>query len=111
MFIVYADKRLERCFSDYRELKKRLPLPWIKTIMKDLKWLEVSASFGDFLDLGVCQPEALKGELQGYWSLHVSANARLILLPEGSEDILCCNTVRIEGVVDYHGKSRSWYLP
>lgn len=61
--------------------------------------------------------EALAGDLKGSYSLRVSANYRLIVKPKtndlSAESLGSCDTLIIEGVVDYHGKGKknSWIIP
>ena len=61
--------------------------------------------------------ESLEADLKGSFSLRVSANYRLIVKPIAID--LCagslknCDTLIIEGVIDYHGKGKkiSWIIP
>ncbi len=61
--------------------------------------------------------ESLEGEYKGSYSLRVSANYRLIVRPKAgdlsAESLKKCDTLIIEGVIDYHGKGKkfSWIIP
>lgn len=77
-------------------------------------------SFPSFLSLkqaGFGKIESLAGDLKGSYSLRVSANYRLIVKPKtndiSAESLGSCDTLIIEGVVDYHGKGKksSWIIP
>lgn len=81
-------------------------------IKKHLDRLEAADCFGDFLKLGLGRPEQLTGYEQIRYSLRVSANARLIIEPNATQDtIMICDEIEIEGVSDYHGSKENWYIP
>ena len=68
--------------------------------------------FGDFLKLGLGRPEQLTGYERIRYSLRVSANERLIIEPNATQDtIMICEEIEIEGVSDYHGDKENWYIP
>ena len=59
---------------------------------------------------------AVRKRVTGYkqvrYSLHVSANARLIIELDATEKtIMICEEVEVEGVTDYHGAKDNWYIP
>ena len=110
MKIKYANTRVEKYFSDYEKMKKKIPFEWVKNVKKHIDRLEASENFGEFLDLGLGHPEKLQGYGNRY-SLRVSPNARLIVEPDASlESIIICGEVEVEGVCDYHGKKENWYI-
>ena len=79
---------------------------------KHLDNLEAADCFGDFLKVGLGRPEQLKGYEQIRYSLHISANVRLIIEPNATQDtIMICEEIEIEGVSDYHGGKENWYIP
>ena len=112
MRITYANKRVEKYFSDYRQMQKVLPADWVRTIKKHIDRFKAAECFGDFLK-GLGHPDPLKGPDAGKWSVHISGNVRLIFMPNASGDaVMICEEVEMEGVVDYHGSSSdSWYIP
>lgn len=111
MKIIYANRKLEKYFSDFKKLKKVLPADWVRTIKKHMDRLEASECFGDFLALGLGKPEQLSGYEGIRYSLHVSANARLIIeLDATKETVKICTEVEVEGVSDYHGDKENWYI-
>lgn len=61
--------------------------------------------------------ESLEGDCKGSYSLRVSANYRFIVKPVAddlsAESMKKCDTLIIEGVIDYHGKGTkfSWIIP
>ena len=112
MQITYASKKVQRYFEDYNEMKKKIPLDWVRTVKKHLDRLRAAAVFGDFLRLNLGHPEKLKGNNAGRYSLHINGNVRLIIEPnEKGDAVMICEVVQIKGVVDYHGDKENWYIP
>lgn len=113
MKITYANSRVEKYFSNYTLMQKKLPFDWVRSIKKMINNLEAADKFDDFLKLGLGKPEQLKGGgEQIRYSVHISANARLIFeLNATCDTILICSEIEIEGVCDYHGSKENWYLP
>ena len=74
-------------------------------------------SFSALQQSGIGKIESLEGDQKGSYSLRVSANYRLIVKPKtkdlSAESLKNCDTLIIEGVIDYHGKGRkfSWIIP
>ena len=109
--ITYASKKVKQCFEDYGEMKKRIPAEWVRTIKKHMDRLKAADTFGDFLTLNLGHPELLKGKDAGKYSIRVTGNVRLIVLPNLSGDsVMICKEIEMEGVVDYHGDKESWYI-
>ena len=112
MRITYANSKVEKYFSDFNRLRSALPADWVRTIKKHLDRLEAADCFGDFLKLGLGRPEQLTDYEQIRYSLRVSANARLIIEPNATQDtIMICDEIEIEGVSDYYGSKENWYIP
>lgn len=112
MHIIYTDKRVERYFEDYRLMKRKLPEEWVRSIKKHINRLEAANNFEDFLKLNLGHPEALTGKDTGAYSLRITGNVRLIIVPEGEgESVMDYSEVELKGVVDYHGSKESWYIP
>lgn len=110
--ITYASPKVEKYFSDFNQMRKKLPSDWVRAIKKHLNNLEAADCFGDFLKLRLGRPEQLSGYKQIRYSLRVSANARLIIEPNATQDtIMICDEIEIEGVSDYHGDKENWYIP
>lgn len=111
MRITYANKRVEKAFTDYSKLKKKLPYEWARAIKKYMDYLKAAENFGDFLSLGLGKPEQLSGYKQVTYSLHISASARLIIeLDATQETVKICEEIEVEGVNDYHGEKNNWYI-
>ena len=111
MWITYANSRVRRFFEDYREMQKKIPFDWVRTIKKHMDRLKAAECFGDFLKLNLGHPEPLKGNMVGKYSLRVSGNVRLIIEPDvKGAAVKICEEIEVEGVVDYHGGKESWYI-
>lgn len=112
MKITYANAKVEKYFSDYAKMQKKLPLEWVRAIKKHINHLEAAECFGDFLKLGLGKPEQLKGYSQIRYSLHVAPHVRLIIEPNATQDtIMICDEIEVEGVSDYHGSKENRYIP
>jgi proteic killer suppression protein len=110
--IKYANKRVEKYFSDYSEMKKRIPADWVRTVKKHIDRLKAADTFGDFLSLNLGHPEPLKGKDIGKYSIRVTGNVRLIVRPsDDGKSVMICEEITMEGVVDYHGDRQTWYIP
>ena len=112
LYITYANKKVERFFANYEEMKKKIPIEWVRTIKKHMDRLRAADTFGDFLKLNLGHPEQLTGKNKGMYSVRVSGNVRLIMKPnEIGDTVMICEEIEMEGVVDYHGGKESWYIP
>lgn len=111
MNITYANKHVEKYFSDYRKMQQIMPTEWVRTIKKHMDRLKAAECFEDFLKLGLGKPEPLRGYDEIRYSLRVSPNARLIIeLDSTNETIMICKELEVEGVCDYHGSKENWYI-
>jgi len=93
-------------------MQKKIPADWVRSVKKTMDRLVAADKFGDFLLLGLGKPEQLKGGgEQIRYSIHVSANARLIIELNATYDtVVICSEIEVEGVCDYHGSKENWYL-
>lgn len=112
MKITYVSKKVEKYFTDYSKMKKKLPFEWVRSIKKLMDYLKAADNFGIFLSLGLGKPERLSGYKEIRYSLHVSANVRLIIeLNATADTVKICEEIEVEGVSDYHGDKDNWYIP
>ena len=112
MKITYANRKVEKYFTDYSRMKKTLPFEWVRAIKKLMDQLKAADNFGIFLSLGLGKPERLTGYKEIRYSLHVSANVRLIIELNTAEDtVKICQEIEVKGVSDYHGGKDNWYIP
>lgn len=110
MEIKYANKNVEKYFTDLNQMRRILPFGWVKKIFKLIELFKNSQDFSDFINYHIWKPELLKGYEIPTYSLHISANARLIIQLEGNEKVRLCTVVEVKGVNDYHGKKDNWYI-
>ena len=84
----------------------------MRSIKKLIDYLKAADNFGIFLSVGLGKPERLVGYEQITYSLHISANVRLIIeLNAEMDTIKICEELEVEGVSDYHGGKDNWYIP
>lgn len=89
----------------------------MRSVKKRYNQLLAFPSFLSLQQSGIGKPESLEGDLKGSYSLRVSANYRLIIKPLAedlrAENLKNCDTVIIQGVIDYHGRGKKyhWLIP
>ncbi|MDY6269272.1 MAG: hypothetical protein SPL39_09995 [Selenomonadaceae bacterium] len=110
--ITYANQRIEKYFTDYTKMRKKIGLELTRSVKKHVDHLRAANCFEDFLRLRLGRPELLKGYKRPRYSIRVSANVRLIieLVDVEPDTIMICEAAEIEGVSDYHGGKDNWYL-
>ena len=87
-----------------------------KAIKKRYNQIVAFSSFSTLQRSGIGKMESLEGDYKGAYSVRVSANYRLIVRPNtkdlSAESLKQCDTLIIEGVIDYHGKGKkfSWII-
>ena len=112
-----ANKRVGKYFDDpdYKNLRKKIGLKLTRTTKMRIVQIRSSSSFYKYLQTGLGKPERLSGTDSDKFSIHISGNVRLIVRPltEGydKEDLMKCESIIIEGVVDYHGDKYNWLIP
>ena len=112
MKIRYANQKVEKFFSDYAVMQKKIPYEWVRTIKKHMDRLKAAECFGDFLALGLGKPEQLKGYKNIRYAIHITPNVRLIIeLLVNSNTVVICEELEVKGVSDYHGGKENWYIP
>lgn len=110
MKVTFASARLKKCFEDSAKLQREVDPSWVRTMMKQMAALIAAENFGDFLSLRLWHPEPLEGS-ESRWSLRISANARLIIELDATNDtVVICTAVEVKGVCDYHGGKNNWYI-
>lgn len=111
MTIKYANAKVKKYFTDYSQMQRKVPFDWVRVIKKHMNHLEAAEQFGDFLKLRLGKPEPLSGYQNIRYSLHISANVRLIIEPCATQDtLLVCTEIEVKGVCDYHGRKENWYI-
>ncbi len=98
-------------------MKEAIGVDLTKSVKKRYNQIISFSSFSALQLSGIGKMESLKGNRKGSYSLWVSANYRLIVKPKSkdrsTENLKKCDTLIIEGVIDYHGKGTkyNWIIP
>ena len=98
-------------------MKKEIDAELTMAVKKRNNQIVAFTSFSALQQSGIGKMESLEGDRKGSYSLRVSANYRLIVKPKAkdlsAESLKSCDTLIIEGVIDYHGKGKkfSWIIP
>lgn len=98
-------------------MKQEIGAELTKAVKKRYNQMIAFSSFSALQHSGIGKMESLVGDRKGSYSLRVSANYRLIIKPKAkdlsAESLKKCDTLIIEGVIDYHGKGKkfSWIIP
>lgn len=124
LYIEYEDVRVEELFADLNDvrdsrnlMKKEIGAELTKAVKKRYNQIVAFSSFSALQQSGIGKMESLEGDRKGSYSLRVSANYRLIVKPRvedlSAESLKSCDTLIVEGVIDYHGKGKkiSWIIP
>lgn len=88
-----------------------------KAVKKRYNQIVSFSSFSALQQSRIGKIESLEGDRKGTYSLTISANYRLIVRPlskdQSAESLKKCDTLVIEGVIDYHGKGAkfNWIIP
>ncbi len=123
MFVEYEDPRVQRIFEDMNDVQnpenlmiKKIGLEKTKAVKKKYNQIVAFSSFSSLLDSRISKMESLSGDKEGSYSLHLTANYRLIVAPNtenrSAEGLRKCDTIIIRGVMDYHGKgaNNNWII-
>jgi proteic killer suppression protein/toxin YoeB len=124
LYIEYEDEKVKELFEDLNNvqdskglMKRVIGTELTKAVKKRYNQIVSFSSFSALQLSGIGKMESLAGDRKESYSLHVSANYRLIVKPKSkdrsAEGLKKCDTLIIEGVIDYHGKGTkySWIIP
>ena len=122
--VEYEDIEVKELFDDLNDvrnsknlMKKEIGAELTKAVKKRYNQIVAFTSFSALQQSGIGKMESLEGDRKGAYSLRVSANYRLIVRPKTKDlsvdSLKNCDTLIIEGVIDYHGKRKkfSWIIP
>jgi Txe/YoeB family toxin of Txe-Axe toxin-antitoxin module len=111
----YESRPVEKYFSDFKLMKKKMGKDLTRNTKKRYNELKAAANFSIYLSTGLGRPHPLSGNLKGYYGLGISDNVRLVVRPDveslDSASLKKCDTVIIRGVMDYHGRKHEWFIP
>ena len=119
--VEYEDDEVKELFDDLNDIrnsknlmKKEIGAELTKAVKKRYNQIVAFTSFSALQQSGIGKMESLEGDRKGSYSLRVSANYRLIVKPKtkdlSTESLKSCDTLIIEGVIDYHGKGKKIQL-
>lgn len=121
MQIEYENHQVKKMFDDFENigttkhlLEKKVGKELTKAIRKRIIQIIAAETFDIYLKNSPRKPHLLVGGGIRY-SVHLTSNWRLIIKPKITENTIAqlreCQTILIEGVVDYHGKKEHWLIP
>ena len=122
MRVLYKDEYVRNLFEDLRDhksikkkLQKVISFEYLRSIKMKFDQLLASPNFYFVIYQRIGKCEALVGDMKGKYSIHISANYRIIISPNSLSleinDLKLCEEFYIEGVVDYHGNKQNWIIP
>ena len=124
LYIEYEDDEVKGLFDDLNNvynsknlMRKEIGAELARAVKKRYNQITAFSSFSVLRQSGIGKMESLEGDCKGSYSLRISANYRLIVKPKAkdlsAESLKSCDTLIIEGVIDYHGKGKkiSWIIP
>jgi len=115
MRIRYDNSKIEKAFSDLRQMQKAHGKDFAKQIVKRYSEIEAMPYFSEYLNLGLGKPHSLEGVFSGCYGLSVTGNVRMVIEPVcddlSPESLKNCDEVILKGVVDYHGQKYEWIIP
>lgn len=115
MLIEYEDEAVEKVFTDFILMRRKVGNDITKATKKRLDQIKASINFNIYLSTGLGKPHPLYENLKGYYGISITGNLRLIVKPDAKsldpEDLKECDTVIIKGVMDYHGRKNEWLIP
>ena len=121
MKLEYENSKIEQYFSDLENiasskklLQKQIGLDLAKMAKKRMKQLKALKFFQDYLNNRIGHPHSLEGNLNACYGVDLNSHIRLIIQPVppdlSSEALKNCGTVKIIGIVDYHGGKDEWLI-
>lgn len=97
-------------------MKKLIGEELTRAVKKRYDQLKSANTFWIYLCTGLGKPHSLT-DMYGCYGVHITANWRMVIQPiaenTSPEALKKCDTVKIKGVVDYHGKGskNNWIIP
>jgi len=113
--IRFENPSVEKYFKDFNYMSKEKGKEFTRTTKKRFDQLKAAPNFIIYLQTGLGKPHSLSGNLKGCYGISITGNLRLIVRPDVDnlepDSLKECDTVIIEGVVDYHGKKYECIIP
>ncbi|MFY9217286.1 MAG: hypothetical protein WBJ82_07085 [Tepidanaerobacteraceae bacterium] len=115
MKLKYNNPSVEKYFSDFNIIAKKKGKDLARAIKKRCDQLKAAPNFSIYLSTRLGKPHPLYGNLKGCYGISVTGNIRLIVRPDVESldpvSLQKCDSVIIEGVMDYHGQKHEWLIP
>lgn len=121
MEIEYENSEIQKYFSDLCDvqnsknlLQRKIGQQLARKSKQRIDQLKSSATFQKYLNLHLGNPHRLNGNMDTYYGVDLDKQTRLIIQPVppdlSSEALKICETVKIIGIVDYHGDKNEWLI-
>lgn len=121
MTIIYANPKIQILFSDLENvagakklLQKQIGIDLARMSKTRMKQLKAARFFKNYLDNHIGNPHSLEGNLDTFYGVDLNSHIRLIIQPVppdlSPEALKTCETVKIIGIVDYHGGKNEWLI-
>ena len=106
---------MEKYFNNFALMNKEKGKNLARAIKKRHDQLKAAPNFSIYLSTGLGKPHPLYGDLKGCYAISITGNVRLIVRPDTEsldpDSLVKCDSVIIEGVMDYHGRKHEWLIP
>ena len=111
----FENQKVEQYFEDFTLMKKKIGQDLARGVKKRCDNLKAANNFGIYLSTGLGKPHSLVGDLKGCYGVNISDNYRLVIRPVTESldpaSLKECDTIIVEGVMDYHGPKNKWLIP
>ena len=115
MELKYRKPAVERYFHDFGLLKRKIGSELAIAVKRRCDQLRAATNFRIYLSTQLGKPHPLRENLKGCYGISISGNIRLVVKPDvetlDPDSLEHCDTITIEGVVDYHGHKLEWLIP
>ncbi len=111
----FENQKVKPYFEDFTLMKKKIGQDLARRVKKRYDILKAATNFGVYLNTGLGKPHPLAGDLKGCYGISISGNYRLIIRPDTERfdpaSLKECDTIIVEGVMDYHAQKNKWLIP
>lgn len=115
MELNFKNPSVEKYFNNFALMNKEKGKNLTRSVKKRYNQLKAAPNFGIYLSTGLGKPHPLYGNLKGCFGISITGNIRLIVrVNVESLDptfLMKCDSVTIEGVMDYHDQKHEWLIP
>lgn len=109
------EKPLKKYFINFALMNKKLGKDLTRMIKKRYDQLKAAPNFSIYLSTGLGKPHSLHENLKGCYGISITGNVRLVVKPDveslDPDALKRCDSVIIEGVMNYHGEKNEWLIP